>query len=113
MLRLDQGVLQTILSKLASPSEMPYFTVVRLLRIENEVQVGPARVALASKLEPTDLGEPVAPAVDESKPASKGIQPATADSLVVLGKEGIRAYLEIDLIKFIDRKAAASASGTR
>jgi hypothetical protein len=87
--------------------------VVRLLRIENETQVGPARVALASKLEPTEVGEQASPAVDESKPAPKGIQPATADSLVVLGKEGIRAYLEIDLIKFIDQKAAATASATR
>lgn len=113
MLRLDQGVLQTILSKLASPSEMPFFTVVRLLRIENEVQVGPARIALASKLEPSEVGENVAPAVDDSKPALKGIQPATADSLVVLGKEGIRAYLEIDLIKFIDQKAAATAPSAR
>jgi hypothetical protein len=32
---------------------------------------------------------------------------------VVLGKEGIRAYLEIDLVKFIDHKAAAAAAGTR
>ena len=111
MLRLDQGVLQTILSKLASPSEMPYFTVVRLLRIENEVQVGPARVALASKLEPE--ASEVAPAGDEAKPAPKGVQPASPDSLVVLGKEGIRAYLEIDLVKFIDHKAAAPAAGTR
>jgi hypothetical protein len=111
MLRLDQGVLQTILSKLASPSEMPYFTVVRLLRIENEVQVGPARVALAAKLEPE--GGVTAPEGDEAKPAPKGVQPATPDSLVVLGKEGIRAYLEIDLVKFIDHKAAAPAAGTR
>ena len=108
MLRLDQGVLQSILSKLASPSDMPYFTVVRLLRIENEVQVGPARVALAPS---TDDPEGAAPeAATEAKPAPKGVQPSKPDSYVVLGKEGLRAYLEIDLVKFIDHKTAAAST---
>lgn len=113
VLRLDQGVLQTILSKLASPSDMPYFTVVRLLRIENEVQVGPARVALApASAEPqagaTEGGDPAV-----AKPAPKGVQPVGRDSQVVLGNEGLRAYLEIDLVKFIDHRAAAQAASTR
>ena len=40
----DQAALQILLSKLASPAEtanMPYFPIVRLLRIENERQEGP------------------------------------------------------------------------
>jgi hypothetical protein len=112
VVRLDQGVLQTILSKLASPSEMPYFTVVRLLRIENEVKVGPARVALAPTKDPEvgDDSPSDTPVATEAKPAAKGVQPAGRDSYVVLGNEGLRAYLEIDLVKFIDRSAAAGAT---
>jgi hypothetical protein len=115
--------LQSILSKLASPSEMPYFTVVRLVRIENEVQVGPARVALSASPTPGPGGEPgndeasapaSAPAAPtEAKPATKGEQPATRDSAVVLGNEGLRAYLEIDLVKFIDHSKTAAAGSTR
>ncbi|MCX6856372.1 MAG: Amuc_1100 family pilus-like protein [Verrucomicrobia bacterium] len=118
VLRLDQGVLQSILSKLASPSEMPYFTVVRLVRIENEVQVGPARVVLSASSTPGPGGEPgsdeaSAPAAPtEAKPANKGEQPATRDSAVVLGNEGLRAYLEIDLVKFIDHSKTAAAAGS-
>ncbi len=101
-IRTDQGPLQTLLSNLASPSEMPYFTVVRLLRVENEVQEGPPRVVTAAAKAPE-------PAQEGAKPTSPGIQPAPADSRVVLGKETLRAYLEIDLVKFLNPQTAASA----
>ncbi len=101
-IRTDQGPLQTLLSSLASPSEMPYFTVVRLLRVENEVQEGPPRVVTAAAKAPE-------PAQEGAKPTSPGIQPAPADSRVVLGKETLRAYLEIDLVKFLNPQTAASA----
>ena len=101
-IRTDQGPLQTLLSDLASPSEMPYFTVVRLLRVENEVQEGPPRVVAAAAKTPE-------PGPEGAKTTSPGIQPAPADSRVVLGKETLRAYLEIDLVKFLNPQTAASA----
>ncbi len=121
VVRTDQGALQTLMSKLASPSEMPFFTVVRLLRIENEAQVGPVRVAAASAA-PTspdgtavpaiDPAAPPAPAASGSaaKPAPNGVQPAPADSRVVLGKETLRAFLEIDLVKFLNPQTAAAGA---
>lgn len=103
VVRADQAALQTLLSKLASPSEMPFFTVVRLLRIENESQEGPPRVALTS---------PAIPQGDaaSAEGAPKAVQPAPVDSRVVLGKETLRAYLEIDLVKFLNPQTAASST---
>jgi hypothetical protein len=123
VVRTDQAALQTLMSKLASPSEMPFFTVVRLLRIENEAQVGPVRVAVASATpslpiegaasaaDPSATPVPATPS-GSAKPAANGVQPAPADSRVVLGKETLRAFLEIDLVKFLNPQTA-SAGATR
>ena len=97
--RADQAGLQTLLSGFASPSDMPFFTVVRLLRIENEVQEGPLRVPIAGP----DINNPT-PTTD--KP---GVQPAHKDSKVVLGTEMLRAYIEIDLVKFLNPQTAAAS----
>ncbi len=113
VIRTDQGALQTLLSNLASPSEMPFFTVVRLLRVENEAKDGPPRITAAAAttpipIDPTAL--PVIPAptgATPAKPAPTGIQPAAADSHVVLGKETLRAFLEIDLVKFVNPNTPA------
>ena len=117
VVRADQGALQTLLSSLASPSEMPFFTVARLVRIENEAQVGPPRVAAGGSLDaPTDPAAAPAeeaagqPAPAEAKPTTPGIQPAAPDSRVVLGRETLRAFIEIDLVKFLNPQASAAAS---
>ncbi len=106
---LDQAALQNIVNKLASPSEMPelpFFAVLRLLRIENSKQEGPLK---------SEVNLAAAPAVGAQQPAAGGVlpgpggapaanatvKPATPDSVAVLGKELLRAYLEIDLVKFI------------
>lgn len=116
MLTLDQAALQTLLSDLASPSGMPYFTVVRLLRIENERQEGPLR-AETNVLAPTPIegGAAPVPSPDGSKPAAApvGAAPAAADSVAVLGNERLRVYLEIDLVSFVTPQTAAAAPGTR
>lgn len=116
MLTLDQAALQTLLSDLASPSGMPYFTVVRLLRIENERQEGPLRAEtniLAPA--PTDGAAAPVPSPDGSKPAAApaGAAPAAPDSVAVLGNERLRIYLEIDLVSFVTPQTAAAATGTR
>ncbi len=110
-IRTDQAGLQSLLSAFASPSEMPFFTVVRLLRIENEAQLGPVRSTLAAPGE-SGAADPNAAAPAEgaegSKPAS-GVQPAPADSQVVLGRETLRAFLELDLVKFLPPQTASAS----
>lgn len=123
----DQGSLQTVLNQLASPSSMPHFAAVRLLRIENEKAEGPLRATVAQ-----DLNRSRAPQVEEgfdqvvvtadggAKPAAEGPEVLTApkptnkDAVGVLGQEKLKGYLEIDLIKFIntssDDMADASAA---
>jgi hypothetical protein len=116
MMRADQAAIQTLLSGLASPSEMPFFTVVRLLRIENEAQVGPPRTSGLAPTQEPPPGEPPTPGPDgAAKPVPTGIQPASPDSFVVLGRETLRAYIEIDLVKFLNPQAqqSAGASGSR
>lgn len=101
LVRADQAAVQTMLSKLASPSEMPFFTVVRLLRIENESQAGPPRTVISAPASTPTSDKP-------EGSASNAVQPAQADSRVVLGKETLRAYLEIDLVKFLNPQTAAA-----
>ncbi len=118
VLTTDQAALQVLMSKLASPSEMPYFTVVRLLRIENEKQEGPLRseMNIAPPALPT---APDAPKIElppgaTPAPTSNLIEapkPAAPDSVAVLGQEKLRVFLEIDIVKFLT--AQAPAAGTR
>lgn len=113
MIRADQSALQTFLSALASPSEMPYFTVARLVRVENEAQIGPARTASAdAPPAPGATSDPNAATApgDQAKPTPVGKQAAPADSQVVLGREMLRAYIEIDLVKFLNPQTAASTT---
>ena len=110
VVRADQSALQTLLSKLASPSDMPFFTVVRLLRIENESQEGPPRVAMSAPVSAPTTTEGNAGAAPTEVVAAKAVQPAPVDSRVVLGKETLRAYLEIDLVKFLNPQTAAVGS---
>lgn len=97
--RADQAALQTLLSGFASPTDMSFFTVVRLLRIENEVQQGPLVGVVG--------GTPPQPGVEP--PVTAGVQPAPKDSQVVLGNELLRAYIEIDLVKFLNPQTAAAS----
>lgn len=119
-LTCDQGALQNVLNRLASPSQMPHFTAVRLLRIENEKNEGPLRSEVAAQInkntaplveEPESSTEIVispdgqpAPAASNPNvitPAKPGIQ----DAVGVLGQEKLKVYLEIDLIRFVNPEA--------
>lgn len=122
VLTLDQAALQLVVSRMANPSEMPHFTSLRLLRIENQRQEGPLRDAgsVASAASP---GIPPAPAV-EPAPGAPGAKssaasdeivpppPAPRDAVPIIGEEKLKAYLEIDLVKFLDgaRGVAAQAA---
>ena len=120
----DQAALQILLSKLASPSEMPYFTVVRLVRIENERKEGPLRADVGlhtiTPPEGTEAADnaaliavaPPVPAPGGANPPEKddtiaAVQPMNQDAVDVLGKEALKAYLEIDIISFQTTASAA------
>jgi hypothetical protein len=120
-LTCDQGPLQKVLNRLASPSEMPYFAAVRLLRVENEKNEGPLRAAVALELSKSKAAEgdaavveapqeqvvigtdglPV-PAAEAAPQATGPAKPGIKDAVGVLGQEKLKVYMEIDLIKFID-----------
>lgn len=109
VLTLDQGPLQMLISRLTNPTDMPYFTSVRLLRIENQRQDGPLRseVRLPTP-EPVNPNGPVkaeeAP-TDEIRPPA----PAFVDAIPVFGNELLKIRLEIDLVKFLDAAAGIAA----
>ena len=111
---LDQGTLQLLVSRLATPSEMPFFTNLRLLRIENQRQDGPLRTEVRlpkTKALPPDggganpAGTPAKEQSDEIKPP----EPAPVDTVPVFGQEALKVRLEIDLVKFLDGARGAAA----
>ncbi len=115
ILTLDQGALQLLISRLANPSDMPFFTSLRLLRIENERQDGPLRSDVRLPSASPDGGgaaeTPTPAATDEIKPPP----PALVDSVPVIGKELLKVRIEIDLLKFLDaaKGLAAQSPATR
>lgn len=113
-LTLDQAALQVLLSNLASPSEMKYFTVVRLIRIENERQLGPLRseADAAQAAAQAAVAPEVAPAPEgQAAPVTAATAAAPVDAVAVLGNERLRVYLEVDFVNFLG--APTAATGTR
>ncbi len=121
----DQGSLQLVMNKLASPSEMLHFTVVRQLRVENEKQEGPLRGSLPRLDLPTTPAptseDGTTPAVVPTPPAPapagaaktqviEPAQPAAPDAQPVFGAEKLRVYMEIDLVRFLEPKGDESAA---
>lgn len=123
-LTTDQGPLQVLLNKLATTKEMPFFTVVRQLRIENEKQEGPLKTAFtnpgivvpdgstgtgADGSAPAVQPVPADGAAQPEQPKRQIIEPAkpaAPDSIAVLGQEMLKVYLEIDIVQFLEPKAA-------
>lgn len=113
ILTLDQGPLQMLVSRLANPSDMPFFTNLRLLRVENQMQEGPIRSDVrVPEAAPPDTGAeaPAPSSSDEIKPPP----PAPVDSIPVIGQERLKVRMEIDLLKFLDaaRGVAAQSPAT-
>jgi hypothetical protein len=123
-LTCDQGPLQKVLNRLASPSQMPYFAAIRLLRVENEKNEGPLRGAISLELnkqkaaqldaeagsqatgEQVAIGPDGQPVPVEATPkAAEKAKPGVKDAVGVMGQEKLKVYMEIDLIKFIDSSA--------
>lgn len=135
-LTADQGPLQFIMNKLASPSQMVHFTIVRQLRVDNEQQEGPLRGSLKRLTPSSGAEEPKAPSepapadsapAPEAQPAvstapgaaavpapsaPKVIEPAKAgapDAQAVFGEENLKVYMEIDLVRFLEPKSSDEA----
>lgn len=112
----DQGPMRALLNGLASASKMHYFTVVKVLRVENQKMDGPSRAVSAPVREET----PVAPTTDgttpegEAKPAGPEVlvapSAAQPDAVAVMGQEDLHAYLEIDVIRYLSSPETASAA---
>ena len=110
-LTTDQRPLQALMNILASPTKMPYFTVVRNLRVENEKQDGPLRnmPMTTASAEPATTTEPS----DAAKPNGDGAatapkvevisapKPLPPDAVAVIGGEKLKVYLEVDIVKFV------------
>lgn len=108
VLTLDQGPLQLLISRLTSPSDMPYFTSLRLLRIENQLQDGPlrsdVRLPTPEAANPNGAVKTEEAPTDEIKPPA----PAFVDAIPVFGNELLKVRLEIDLVKFLDAAAGVA-----
>ncbi|WP_395731626.1 Amuc_1100 family pilus-like protein [Prosthecobacter sp.] len=108
VLTLDQGPLQLLISRLTSPTDMPYFTSLRLLRIENQRQDGPlvseVRLPTEATKDPNEAVKTEEAPSDEIKPPP----PAFVDAIPVFGNEFLKVRLEIDLIKFLDAAAGVA-----
>lgn len=107
----DQRPLQAVMNILASPSKMPYFTIVRNLRIENEKQDGPLRnmplPAGGAEANPESGSKPVESPPKEGEASAPKIEvitapkPLPADAVAVIGGEKLKVYMEVDVVKFV------------
>jgi hypothetical protein len=109
----DQDGLISLLNMLADANTMPYFTVVRQLRIENEKQEGPSRgqvlssqISSGAQFDPGNSSNdaPASGAPEEgavAKPTEIIAPKASApDAVAVMGQEKIKAQLVIDVVRF-------------
>jgi hypothetical protein len=119
----DQKALQTLTNTLSSASKLPYYTFLRIVRIENEKQTGPLRSALSTGEGPVG-GKPSttpvvnidtpAPPPDGAEPAApkaeviEAPKPAPADATAVLGGELLKVFFEIDLVRFVEPSPEAN-----
>ncbi len=110
ILTLDQGPLQLLVSSLANPSDMPFFTSLKVLRIENEMQEGPIRSSVSvPQPEAPPEGAAETPAATTASNEIKSPAPAAVDSIPVIGRERLKVRMEIDLLKFLDAAKGVAA----
>lgn len=110
VLTLDQGPLQLLISRLTNPTDMPYFTSLRLVRIENQIQDGPLLSEVRLPTEETKPGGGGGEVKAEAAPSDeiKPPPPAFVDAISVFGNELLKVRLEIDLVKFLDAAAGVA-----
>lgn len=119
ILTLDQGPLQLLISRLANPSDMPFFASLRVVRIENERPEGPLRAEVRLPEAPPTEGEGAGGVVTtqpDQAPASDAIKfpnPAPVDSVPVIGEEKLKVQLEIDFLRFNEAASGVAAAPVR
>ncbi|MBL9118239.1 MAG: Amuc_1100 family pilus-like protein [Verrucomicrobiaceae bacterium] len=111
----DQPAFQTFMNDLASASKMLHFTVVRVLRVENDKLTGPTK-AVEDALNKENKNDTASTGASPGGAPPGGDQPAVssgpevliapkaapADAVIVMGGEMLNVYVEIDIIKYID-----------
>ena len=105
LMTLDQGALQTLMSKLANPGDMPHFASVRVFRVENQAQEGPVKSGVVIP-SPESVPETKEEVGSEIKPPRAD----PVDSVPVMGLELLKVQLDIDLVKFLPIPTGASPS---
>jgi hypothetical protein len=111
LLTTDQGPFQTILNTLCHPGKMPYFFVVRQLRVENTRLDGPTKEEIRSRMEAASKDVGSSSPAEAAKPpdaaaAAAGGQvivppkPGPKDAIDLLGGEMLKVYMEVDYIRF-------------
>jgi len=117
----DQAPLQTFLNTLASATLMKHFTVLKVLRIENEKTEGPptkgAPQTGSNGVKTLNKDGLIAAVVEEPAPVDgaaapkvavvTAAKPEPADVTKVLGGELLKAHLEIDLVRFLEPESDA------
>jgi hypothetical protein len=99
----DQSPFQQVVNVLSNPSKIPQFLVLRLLRIENEKQEGPLKDEVRSRRnEQAQSTEPTAPDTKALAGGATIMAPKAAphDAVTVMGEEKLKAYMEVDYIRF-------------
>jgi hypothetical protein len=122
-MKLDQGSLQNFINTLASPGKMPHFTVIRVIRVENEKQEGPMIGATDEKTDkaaaaaaahvpdaPVKIADAAAGITAPKVEVIRAATPDAYDAFAVLGQENLSAYFEIDLVRFVEPAAAEATA---
>lgn len=107
----DQGPLQTVINTLCHPGKMPFFLVVRQVRIQNAKLEGPTKDEVIAKKNislnaaPDALAPPIVKSPTEApKPGAPQLitppKPAAADAFDIMGREMLQVYMEVDYVRF-------------
>jgi hypothetical protein len=104
-LNCDQASLQNVVNTIANPSPktMPFFMVVRLMRIDNQKKDAPTREEVKEKIRASSVASTPAtpPETPANAPAGAPV-PAPQDAAAVMGDELLHVHLEVDYIRLRD-----------
>lgn len=112
----DQLPLQKVVNTFSdfNPKVNPYFTVIRLMRIENEKSEGPLKndIKIDRNLNPPPAAfQPQKDKKDGDK-AIPTVAPAPPDAATVMGEEMLKVFMEIDYIRFREADAGTAEQAT-
>jgi hypothetical protein len=108
LITTDEAPLQTVINTLCHPGKMPYFLVVRLVRIENSRLDGPTKDEINqrknSSSQAANNPERTVKSTELPKPGAPQLilppKPAPQDAFDIMGREQLKVYMEIDYIRF-------------